>query len=90
MRKISSKVSIKLRKISANVVQTVESPQGLSGKVCPREFPRVISLGRAGSSRAELRRDFKEQSRAAQSVREQRVQAVKKADCRKWAARPHR
>ena len=26
------------------VVQTVKSPKGLSGKICPREVPRVICL----------------------------------------------
>ena len=29
-----------------DVVQTVESPKGLSGKICPREFPRVIRLSK--------------------------------------------
>ena len=30
------------------LVQTVKSPKGLSGKICPREVPRVIRLSQRG------------------------------------------
>ena len=36
------------------MVQTVKSPKGLSGKICPREVSRVIRLSRGAQPRGQI------------------------------------
>ena len=43
-----------VRILTQAMVQTVESPKGLSGKICAREVPRVIRLSQGAQPRGKV------------------------------------